>query len=179
MQYDEATGLPVTKDGYAVYGVEDIPVYEDDAETELKKGTSTDPNYPNDDTVYLCVYEKVRTEASAAILDYNGNILGIGGGIGEKQYDLGTNRATIPHQTGSTMKPIGAYCLALDYGLINYSSQILDAPFYSAADKEVLKEQYSYMDKYSAAAQSRSDIWRGWPTNYGGARRPGQPHAGV
>ena len=48
-------------------------------------------------------------------LDYNGNILGIGGGIGEKQYDLGTNRATIPHQTGSTMKPIGAYCLALDY----------------------------------------------------------------
>ena len=46
----------------------------------------------------------------------------IGGGIGEKQYDLGTNRATIPHQTGSTMKPIGAYCLALDYGLINYSS---------------------------------------------------------
>ena len=167
--------MPVTKDGYAVYGVEDIPVYEDDAETELKKGTSTDPNYPNDDTVYLCVYEKVRTEASAAILDYNGNILGIGGGIGEKQYDLGTNRATIPHQTGSTMKPIGAYCLALDYGLINYSSQILDAPFYSAADKEVLKEQYSYMDKYSAAAQSRSDIWRDWPTNYGGAGGQGNP----
>ena len=175
VQYDEATGLPITKDGYAVYGVEDIPVYDDDAETELKKGTSTDPNYPNDDTVYLCVYEKVRTEASAAILDYNGNILGIGGGIGEKQYDLGTNRATVPHQTGSTMKPIGAYCLALDYGLINYSSQILDAPFYSAADKEVLKEQYSYMDKYSAAAQSRNDIWRDWPTNYGGAGGQGNP----
>ena len=121
------------------------------------------------------MYEKVRTEASAAILDYNGNILGIGGGIGEKQYDLGTNRATIPHPTGSTMKPIGAYCLALDYGLINYSSQILDAPFYSAADKEVLKEQYSYMDKYSAAAQSRSDIWRDWPTNYGGAGGQGNP----
>ena len=175
VQYDEATGLPVTKDGYAVYGVEDIPVYDDDAETELKKGTSTDPNYPNDDTVYLCVYEKVRTEASAAILDYAGNILGIGGGIGEKQYDLGTNRATVPHQTGSTMKPIGAYCLALDYGLINYSSQILDAPFYAAADKEVLKEQYSYMDKYSAAAQSRSDIWRDWPTNYGGVGGQGNP----
>ena len=102
VQYDEATGLPVTKDGYAVYGVEDIPVYADDAETELKKGTSTDPNYPNDDTVYLCVYEKVRTESSAAILDYNGNILGIGGGIGEKQYDLGTNRATVPHPVSYT-----------------------------------------------------------------------------
>ena len=75
------------------------------------------------------MYEKVRTEASAAILDYNGNILGIGGGIGEKQYDLGTNRATIPHQTGSTMKPIGAHRLVLDYGLINGPSQILDAQF--------------------------------------------------
>ena len=94
VQYDEATGLPITKDGYAVYGQEAIPVYADDEGTTLKTGTSTDPDYPNDTTEYLCVYEKVRTEASAAILDYNGNILGIGGGIGEKQYDLGTNRAT-------------------------------------------------------------------------------------
>ena len=30
------------------------------------------------------------------------------------------------------MKPIGAYALALDYKLINYSSQILDSPYYSA-----------------------------------------------
>lgn len=29
-----------------------------------------------------------------AIVDYSGNILGIGGGIGEKKYDLGFNRAT-------------------------------------------------------------------------------------
>ena len=175
VQYDDATGLPITKDGYAVYGQEAIPVYADEEGTTLKMGTSTDPDYPNDTTVYLCVYEKVRTQAAMAIVDYSGNILGIGGGIGEKKYDLGFNRATSPHQTGSTMKPIGAYCLALDYGLINYSSQILDAPFYSAADKEVLKEQYSYMDKYSAAAQSRSDIWRDWPTNYGGAGGQGNP----
>ena len=62
--------------------------------------------------------------------------------IGEKKYDLGFNRATSPHQTGSTMKPIGAYALALDYKLINYSSQILDSPYYSAEDKKVLKDQY-------------------------------------
>ena len=43
---------------------------------------------PNDTTVYLCVYEKVRTQAAMATLDYDGNILGIGGGIGEKKYDL-------------------------------------------------------------------------------------------
>ncbi len=173
--FDETTGLPLTKDGLAVYGVDDIPVYTDEEQTTLKMGTSTDDNYPNDDTVYLCVYETVRTQAAVATLDYDGNVLGIGGGIGEKKYDLGTNRATIPHQTGSTMKPIGAYCLALDYKLINYSSQVLDAPYYSAADKRILKEQYSYMDPYSEAAQSRNDIWRDWPTNYGGAGGNGDP----
>ena len=169
VQFDENTGLPLTADGLAVYGLEDIPVYEDEEKTTLKMGTSTDPDYPNDDTVYLCVYERVRTQAAIATMNYDGEILGIGGGVGEKTVDLGTNRATIPHQTGSTMKPIGAYCLALDYKLITYSTPIEDSPFYSAADKRILKDQYSYMDPYSAEAQARSDIWRDWPTNYGGA----------
>ena len=176
VQYDEATGLPITKDGYAVYGQEAIPVYADEEGTTLRGGTSTDPDYPNDTTVYLCVYEKVRTQAAMATLDYDGNILGIGGGIGEKKYDLGFNRATSPHQTGSTMKPIGAYALALDYKLINYSSQILDSPYYSAEDKKVLKDQYiGVMSPFSEAAQSRSDVWRAWPTNYGGAGGQGNP----
>lgn len=176
VQYDDATGLPITKDGYAVYGQEAIPVYADEEGTTLKMGTSTDPDYPNDTTVYLCVYEKVRTQAAMATLDYDGNILGIGGGIGEKKYDLGFNRATSPHQTGSTMKPIGAYALALDYKLINYSSQILDSPYYSAEDKKVLKDQYiGVMSPFSEAAQSRSDVWRAWPTNYGGAGGQGNP----
>lgn len=176
VQYDEATGLPITKDGHAVYGQEAIPVYADDEGTTLKTGTSTDPDYPNDTTVYLCVYEKVRTQAAMATLDYDGNILGIGGGIGEKKYDLGFNRATSPHQTGSTMKPIGAYALALDYKLINYSSQILDSPYYSAEDKKVLKDQYiGVMSPFSEAAQSRSDVWRAWPTNYGGVGGQGNP----
>ena len=176
VQYDDATGLPITKDGYAVYGQEAIPVYADEEGTTLKMGTSTDPDYPNDTSVYLCVYEKVRTQAAMAIVDYSGNILGIGGGIGEKKYDLGFNRATSPHQTGSTMKPIGAYALALDYKLINYSSQILDSPYYSAEDKKVLKDQYiGVMSPFSEAAQSRSDVWRAWPTNYGGAGGQGNP----
>ena len=176
VQYDETTGLPITKDGYAVYGQEAIPVYADEEGTTLKMGTSTDPDYPNDTTVYLCVYEKVRTQAAMAIVDYSGNILGIGGGIGEKKYDLGFNRATSPHQTGSTMKPIGAYALALDYKLINYSSQILDSPYYSVEDKKVLKDEYiGKMSPYSEAAQSRSDVWRAWPTNYGGAGGQGNP----
>ena len=138
VQYDEATGLPITKDGYAVYGQEAIPIYADEEGTTLKMGTSTDPDYPNDTTVYLCVYEKVRTQAAMATLDYDGSILGIGGGIGEKKYDLGFNRATSP--------------------------------------QKVLKDQYiGVMSPYSEAAQSRSDVWRAWPTNYGGAGGQGNP----
>ena len=41
VQFDENTGLPLTKDGLAVYGVDDIPVYTDDEHTTLKMGTST------------------------------------------------------------------------------------------------------------------------------------------
>ena len=168
VQYDEATGLPITKDGYAVYGTDDVPVYTDETNTELKVGESTDPNYPNDDTVYLCVYEKVRSQASIAVLDYDGNVLGIAGGLGEKTVDMGTNRALLPHQTGSTMKPIGAYCLALDNKQITYSSPVQDLPLYSAADHKVLKDTYvGKINPLSAQAQARDDIWRDWPSNYG------------
>ena len=145
---------------------DDVQVYNEDGTPKTRTG--------EDGTVYY--YRNVRTQAAMVTLDYDGNILGIGGGIGEKKYDLGFNRATSPHQTGSTMKPIGAYALALDYKLINYSSQILDSPYYSAEDKKVLKDQYiGVMSPFSEAAQSRSDVWRAWPTNYGGAGGQGNP----
>ena len=38
-----------------------------------------------------------------ATLDYDGSILRNRGAIREKKYDLGFNRATSPHETGSTM----------------------------------------------------------------------------
>ena len=86
----------------------------------------------------LVFYRYVRTQVSAAVLDYDGNIRAISGGLGEKQFDLGLNRATTPHQTGSTMKPIGTYCLALENRIINYSYPVCDIPLYQASDKQVL-----------------------------------------
>ena len=51
----------------------------------------------------------------------------------------------------------------------------MDSPYYSAEDKKVLKDQYiGVMSPFSEAAQSRSDVWRAWPTNYGGAGGQGQ-----
>lgn len=161
--YDE-DGMPVNPPGdyenWAIFQSNDIPVYTDEENGVFKTKQGDDG--------YIVFYEKVRTQASLATLDYDGNIIALVGGVGEKKVDRGTNRATLPHQTGSTMKPIASYCLALDYGLITYSSPVSDTPIYSAAQKEVLKSEYAYMDKYSAAAQARDDIWRDWPENYGG-----------
>ena len=129
----------------------------------------------DDGTVYY--YRNVRTQAAMVTLDYDGNVLAMVGGLGEKTKSLSLNRAyNVERQTGSTIKPIGAYALALDYKLINYSSQILDSPYYSAEDKKVLKDQYiGVMSPFSEAAQSRSDVWRAWPTNYGGVGGQGNP----
>ena len=85
-----------------------------------------------------------------------------------------SNRATLPHQTGSTMKPIAAYCLAVDSKIINYSSPMADTPYYLKSDHQVLDTDRCLKlglstDKYNAANQSRDDVWRDWPTNYDGA----------
>lgn len=173
VQYDEK-GMPLKADGSSLFTEDDIPIYVDKEKTTLKMGTSVNENNPSDDTVYVCFYENVRTQAAITMMGYDGNIVGIAGGLGEKKYDRGTNRATIPHQTGSTMKPIGAYCLALDYKLINYSTPIPDTPYYAAEQHEVLNEDRCRalglpVDKYSPLVQARDDVWRDWPSNYGGA----------
>lgn len=164
--YDEG-GLPLNPDGSSVFTTDDIPVYTDAEETILKTGTDSSGEY-------VLFYEEVRTQAAMTTLNYDGEIVAIAGGVGEKKYDRGTNRATIPHQTGSTMKPIGAYCLALYNKLITYSSPLSDSPYYSAADKRVLNTDRVRSlglpnDPYSPLNLARDDVWRDWPTNYGGA----------
>ena len=163
--YDD-NGRPLqpnsTGEMVAVFGVDDSPVYTDDTNTTLKTTVDEDNNT-------ITFYKSVRTQAAAAVVGYDGSVLAVVGGVGEKTNDLVFNRATEPHQTGSTAKPIAAYCLAIDNNLLTYSSGIQDLPLYSAAEKKVLKSQYSWMDPYSAEAQSRSDVWRSWPENYGGS----------
>ena len=71
-----------------------------------------------------------QLQGAITIMDYNGHVLGMAGGIGEKQVNLGMtgfNRATDAiRQPGSTMKPIGAYAPAIEENLITYSTIIED-----------------------------------------------------
>ncbi len=73
----------------------------------------------------------VQVESAMTIMDQStGNIVAIVGGRGEKTTPLGFNRATqAKRQPGSTIKPLSAYSIAIEKGLINYSSVSDDSPF--------------------------------------------------
>ncbi len=61
------------------------------------------------------------------VMDYEGHVKGIAGGIGEKTRNRGFNCATDAiRQPGSTMKPIAVYAPAIEEGIINYSSILND-----------------------------------------------------
>lgn len=70
-----------------------------------------------------------RVQSAFTIMDYEGHIVGIIGGSGEKTTNRGLNRATMTQrQPGSTMKPLAAYSQAIQKSLINYSTIMEDAP---------------------------------------------------
>ncbi|MBR6532954.1 MAG: PBP1A family penicillin-binding protein [Clostridia bacterium] len=61
------------------------------------------------------------------VMDYEGNVKGIVGGIGEKTKNRAFNCATdAKRQPGSTMKPISVYAPAIENGVITYSSMLND-----------------------------------------------------
>ena len=176
IRYD-ANGLPMKTTDETVstiFAEDDIPVYTDKTNQTFKTGTYKDDN----GNQFLNFYEEVRTQAAIAVTSteegHKGEVIAVGGGLGEKTVDRGTNRALEPHQTGSTMKPIAAYCLALDDHLINYSTALEDAPLYTKEGKEMLDTEKCLklglsLNPNDPANQARSDVWKEWPTNYGGA----------
>ena len=177
----DENGLPLNPadengNAKAVFLDEDIPIYNNDG--TLKTGTyqKTDEN-GNVTGEYMTFYRNVRTQAAIAVvssdLEHKGEVIAVGGGLGEKTVDRGINRAMEPHQTGSSMKPIAAYCLGIDEGWINFSSPLEDGPLYSKESKKMLDEDRVRalglpLDPYSPLNQARSDVWRDWPTNYDG-----------
>ncbi len=70
---------------------------------------------------------EITPQAAMITLDYDGRIVGVVGGLGEKTEDRVLNRAVDSvRQTGSTMKPIGAYRLGIEYHYINFSTALYD-----------------------------------------------------
>lgn len=91
--------------------------------------------------------EKVHVQSAMTIMDYEGHIVGLVGGAGEKTVNRGLNRATaFPRQPGSTMKPIGVYALAIEKDIIDYTSIVKDGPIekYYPDGKPGPAEWYGY-----------------------------------
>lgn len=81
-----------------------------------------------DTKTYTLKSKKGQTLRSGmTIMDYNGQIKAIAGGIGPKTENRVFNYATDAiRQPGSTIKPIAAYAPAIEAGIINYSSILND-----------------------------------------------------
>ena len=67
-------------------------------------------------------------EAAMVIMDYEGHILALVGGKGEKTATLSFNRATqATRSPGSAIKPLASYGQALEYDMINWSTVLNDS----------------------------------------------------
>ena len=84
--------------------------------------------YYNNNTLF----SQKEVQSSFVVIDpSNGNVLGLVGGIGEKNASRILNRATQSTRSpGSAIKPLSIYLPALDGGLIGYSSTFDDVPLY-------------------------------------------------
>ena len=142
---------------------DDVPVYNEDGTLKTRVG--------DNGTIYY--YRSVRTQAAMVTLDYDGNVLALVGGVGEKTKSLSLNRAyNVTRQTGSSIKPIGAYALGVEYGLVNWSSMLNNSPLYLKEDMVVRDEDYcrrnGLMGLSNSQLKAYPNAWRSWPKNYGG-----------
>lgn len=145
-------------------------ISDDDIQVFNEDGT---PKTRTDEDGKVYYYRKVRTQAAMVTLDYDGNVIAMVGGVGEKTKSLSLNRAygTV-RQTGSTIKPIGAYALGVEYGLVNWSSMLNNSPLYAKEDMIIRDEDYcrrnGLMGLSNKQLQAYPNAWRSWPRNYGG-----------
>lgn len=86
--------------------------------------------YENDDNFEKVDESLIQPESSFVLLDpYNGDVLAVVGGRGEKTGNRLLNYATgTKRPSGSSIKPITVYAPAIEYGLVNYGTIVDDTP---------------------------------------------------
>lgn len=118
--YDEQTAKNLLYSG----GLQIYCTIDRDIQAKLDAIYQNDANFPSQGS-------GVQVESAMTIMDHNnGYVVAIVGGRGVKDTPLGFNRATMAErQPGSSIKPLSSYSIAIEKGLINYSSIIDDTPF--------------------------------------------------
>lgn len=115
--YNEAQS-ELYRGGYKIYTTQNVNV-----QKQLEDVFMDDDNFAK-----VVTKNKRKPQAAMTIMDYEGHIVGIVGGRGEKTGNRLFNRATNPRQTGSAIKPIGVYAPAIEYNVITYGSKYEDSP---------------------------------------------------
>ncbi len=91
-------------------------------------------------------------QAAMTIMDYNGRVVAMVGGCGEKESFRGLNRAcNSPRQPGSSIKPISVYAPAIEHDVCTWSTMVQNYGVRSGSSR--------------------------WPVNYGGSA--GSPNSFV
>lgn len=118
-QYDydkKATNILFYNAGYKIYATIDPEIQ-----------AAMESVYTDAATYGLKAKDGATMQGSMTIMDYEGNVLGLVGGIGTKTENRGLNRATSAvRQPGSTIKPLSAYAPAIEQNLITYSTKLND-----------------------------------------------------
>lgn len=92
-------------------------------------------NYYEDPDNFPQMYNTVQPDSAFVVLNFDGEIVGMVGGKGEKQGSRLFNIASDgKRHIGSTIKPISSYALAIENNLITYSTVITDEPTYKAGE---------------------------------------------
>ncbi|MBE6712667.1 MAG: PBP1A family penicillin-binding protein [Ruminococcaceae bacterium] len=117
--YDEQTAKNLLYSG----GLKIYATIDRNLQSKVDAIYANDANFPSHGT-------GVQVQSAVTVIDHStGKIVAIHGGRGEKG-PLDFNRATMAHrQPGSSIKPLSAYSVALEKGLINYSTVFDDTPF--------------------------------------------------
>ncbi len=98
-----------------------------------------------------------HVQSAMTIMDYEGHIVGIVGGSGEKTDNRAYNRATMAYrQPGSTMKPLASYSQAIQKNIINFSSMLDDKPIdgYYPGGGAGPRNSYGYYDGLMTVAEA-------------------------
>lgn len=105
--------------GYNVYTCLDVNVQ-----------NSIDAIYTDLDAIPKTWGSDQQLQSGIVVMDpYDGRILGLSGGVGEKTRNFPLNRATgTKRPPGSSIKPVASYGPAIDLGLITPDTAVLDSP---------------------------------------------------
>lgn len=131
----------------------DLPIEVEDADGNLQEGETwaLDANGAPKLSQNGKPIKVIKTNAAMVTIDNDtGKVLAIAGGLREKKADRVLNRAMTQHQTGSTMKPLAAYALGIEYRLTHYSDAWPDIPYQEIPDPD------------------HPGRMKQWPMNYGG-----------